>query len=662
MRNNKSLFVVFAILAAAGLAAAAPADKVDVLSYKIDASIEADRIVSTVVLTIHSKSSVRKLELELAGAMKIESCRLNEIDVPFERAGWDLELDFSGVGAPKGEFSVVFDLEGKPYVKFSKKRGGFVRTNVCAEHAYIRSQYAWYPRREHDSARYDTSLEVRKDWMVRTAGNLEEKRDKNGRMLWRYVLDEPDRGIGLAAGDYVEVEHETKGGMTLDAMVFPGHEGGGRALLAVADRAIDFYSSLYGPIAKGRYTLVEVPAPFGRGSGYGEIGYALVGAGAFEEEGSASFAESLVAHEVCHTWWGHEVRFRHFASESFATYATNRYMEMAKGKEIAREERWKFVNKIVSTIPVGEIPLDEIRDWGGKLNPSVYRSHAYEKGAMLLHILESEMTRKAFDASVRKFFEKHRGSLIDFNVVRKDLVPSKWKWIINQWAEPGIPQIREEHETKKSGSSYAVKGTLFQEGTEKPFKMTVCLRAVKGERTFDHKVVLKKGKASFRFTCPFEPEEIVIDPGCDIICRAAGLEDTETLKKNIWDVVSNPGMGDKNALKRTINNIRKLISAGIEHESSYHTAMGRCFFRMNDFDEAKKEFEIALKGGGGGPFHRTWIYLRLGCIADVEKKRSDAETYYNKVLAFPDKPNHEFQKELANRFLEKPYKGYEKDG
>ena len=118
-----------------------------------------------------------------------------------------------------------------------------------------------------DQTFYDTTIRARKDWLVRTAGDLEENREDGDHRVWRYVLKQPCRVIGLAAGDYVTVEKEGEGGIALDALVFSGHEEGAKVLLDAAARAIKFYTDQYGPMSEKRFTLVEMPAAFGSGSG-----------------------------------------------------------------------------------------------------------------------------------------------------------------------------------------------------------------------------------------------------------------------------------------------------------------------------------------------------------------------------------------------------------
>jgi tetratricopeptide (TPR) repeat protein len=125
-------------------------------------------------------------------------------------------------------------------------------------------------------------------------------------------------------------------------------------------------------------------------------------------------------------------------------------------------------------------------------------------------------------------------------------------------------------------------------------------------------------------------------------------------------VANSPGESNKEKLEMTIRNIRRLINADLA-ETHHHTALGRCLFRLGKFDEAIKAFKKALEGGAGGPFHRQWIYLRLGCIADLKKKRSDAIDYYKKATAIT-RNGSDFAMNKAKRFLERPYKGHKKDG
>ncbi len=639
-------------------ASPAQAQEFDVLAYSIDASIEGDQLVETVTLTATSRRPVKALDLELASSMELLACRLDDAEVPFERAQWDLKLDLKAAGSPRGEFTLHFELQGSPY---NNQRNRFIRTVISEERAYIRSQYAWYPRRPDDPATYVTRLTVPQEWLVRTAGDLVEQRSEGDRRVWTFTLDAPCRNVGLAAGPYVVVERQGEGGIELDALVSEEHRAGAARLLEIAEQAIGFYSTLLGTIDQERFTLVEMPAAFGGGSGYGETGYALIGCEAFEDPEGATWAESLVAHEVAHTWWGREVLFDDFANEMLATYSTLRYLEEIQGDDPARDERRRFVQRISAVASQHElVALDTIRGWGGNTHPAVYSACAYDRAAMLLHALEREMGRERFDKALGRLFEANRGKSLDYASVRKALGGSRYKRIFDQWGSAALPTLREEHVVEESRSSFRVSGTLRQEGTDRPFAMEVTLRTIGGFRYRDHVVRMKKHAVEFEFSCPFEPQRIVIDPHYHLIRGLGAPPDLKTLDEKIFAVANDPDADDAALLERTIETIREVLAMGPASESVYHTALGRCLFRLGDLDRAVEEFEIALKGGAGGPFHRAWIHLRLGCIHDLRGERDEAVSYYEKTLAAPEK--YAAQRSRAVRFSENPYRGYAIDG
>ena len=121
-----------------------------------------------------------------------------------------------------------------------------------------------------------------------------------------------------------------------------------------------------------------------------------------------------------------------------------------------------------------------------------------------------------------------------------------------------------------------------------------------------------------------------------------------------YGVVSNPRMGDEDKLRQAIEDFKKLINAKVPKVSESRAAIGRCLFRLGKLDEAKAALEEAINMRDSGPFWRAWINLRLGCIVDLKKRRSEAEAYYKKVLAIPTERNLEFQQGLARLMTIRP--------
>lgn len=581
-----------------------------------------------------AKAPKGPVSLDLAAPMTVTSVRADEADVPFRREGDSLRVDLSEVD---GDVDLVVVAAGSPHNRFSRQRGGFLRTEVRDDIAWIRSQYPWYPQ-SGGAAAYRIVVDAPADREVRTAGDLEGVETKDGRKIWTFATAAPIPRAGLVAGPWKRVDADGRKGHRLDALVFPGDEEGGRKLLVAAGRALDHFAGRFGPIQAARFTLVEMPPEFGTGSGYGEDGYVLVGRGAF---GGAEWAEDLVAHELSHSWWGHRVGFRDFATEALASWSTLGYVEATRGADAARELRRRAVERTVALADAGrEVPLGDIRGFGGDMNPQAYAVLAYEKAMMLLSMAADAVGREDLDRRLERFLGKHAGEVVGWTEVADAVAGAgaAARAVVEQWSAPGVPTLSIESETVKAGSRSRVRGTLTQSGTESPYRMAVEVVATAGGEKTREVVDLRRRDAGFALTLDGEPESLTVDPDWRLLVRAprGGPVDPKKILDEAFAVVSNPNERDRAKLEGAIAKLRGLLAAGAGDLAAVcHTGIGRCLYRLERYGEAKEELEEALRLGAGGPFHRGWALLRLGEIADREGDHGQARELWQRVLDTP---------------------------
>ena len=100
--------------------------------------------------------------------------------------------------------------------------------------------------------------------------------------------------------------------------------------------------------------------------------------------------------------------------------------------------------------------------------------------------------------------------MLGYAEVKKALGGTRCKRQFTQGEQHDIPTLSVEHDVEKSGRSFKVSGTLSQEGTDQPHWMDVTVRAVAGGETFDHSVAMNKREQRFKFSCPFEPDDLVV--------------------------------------------------------------------------------------------------------------------------------------------------------
>jgi tetratricopeptide (TPR) repeat protein len=638
--------------------AAAGEGGIDVEHCDLEAELLERSLRVKAELRARAEKLPKRWELVLADTMKVRSVTVGVSAVPFTTANDGLVLELAKVAhRMESPFHITVALEGAPYKRFSPQRGGFVRTALTQDIAYVRSQYPWYPRNGDDAATYRIQVRAPEGWQVRTAGRETAREKRGDAVVWTFEQARPCRRVGLVAARYRSVQAEAAGTPLMDALVPAGEDQGVQRLLDAMRHSFAHYGERLGRLERPRLTLVKMPEAYGPASGYCEDGYILVGKRPFEREQDLA----LVAHEVGHTWWAHEVAFSDFAAELLTSYVTLGFVEAEQGADAALRRRRDAVHSVVSCCEAGKaISMLDLRGFGGGQDPQTYEVHAYSKGMMILVMLEDALGRKKLDGILAKIVDAHRGGLYDYRGLRGDLMKAGGavaRRLLTQWEQPDLPTLEITYKARKG----KVKGTLSQSGTRRPFQMDVTVRALCGDRHADTTVKLRGRKAAFALTAPAAPDAVVIDPEYRILAERvnAGVRDPEeTLSKAIKEVVNNPGLADPAILKRTIATLRKLVAAGAgSNEGLCYTGIGRCLFRLGKLDEAREALQKALRLGVS-PFHRQWTHLRLGCIADLERKRSEAEEHYRKTIAI--KPGA-FTAGKAQRFLKRPYRGYDRD-
>ena len=318
-------------------------------------------------------------------------------------------------------------------------------------------------------------------------------------------------------------------------------------------RALEFYSSLFGPFPYGELKVTQIPGQFGQGypgllyvstlSFLAREDLARLG---LNERRREHFLDLVPAHEVAHQWWGNWVqlpRYRdQWLAESLAAYSSLLYLEQQPGGKAVRQ-LWlnRYRDDLVSVDAEG-ISMDATGPLalGMRLNssrsPDGYATMVYSKGPWVLHMLR-ELYRDPKTGSDSGFFSVLRdvaqptdSPLTTDEFVRRleaALPPQadvegtgKLDWFFQQWVyNTGIPHYQLSWRARRDARrGWQVEGTVAQSEVSEVFTMPVPLYARFGQQ-FERlgTVVVTGKKVEFRLAVKAKPEEVLLDPYATVL-------------------------------------------------------------------------------------------------------------------------------------------------
>ncbi len=313
-------------------------------------------------------------------------------------------------------------------------------------------------------------------------------------------------------------------------------------------RALDFYSSLFGPFPYGELKVTQIPGQFGQGypgllyvstlSFLAREDLARLGLNPRRQE---HFLDLVPAHEAAHQWWGNWVqlpRYRdQWLAESLAAYSSLLYLEQQSEDEAVRQ-RWlgryrdDLLGQDADGVPIdatGPLALGMRLD--SSRSPDGYAAIVYSKGPWVLHMLR-ELFRDPRTGSDAPFFSVLRSvaQATDAPLTTDEFVrrleaamppqadvegTGKLDWFFEQWVyNTGIPHYRLRWQARRDAKrGLQVAGTIEQSEVSEVFTMPVPIYARFGPQVERLGTVVATGKkVEFRFPVKARPEQVLLDP------------------------------------------------------------------------------------------------------------------------------------------------------
>ena len=244
-------------------------------------------------------------------------------------------------------------------------------------------------------------------------GALVREWTEGGRRYARYVTDVPVRAdVPVLSAHYtvheVRWEDPKEPGRTVAIQVFyqPGRGWNADRFARAAQATLTALSERLGPYPHRQLKIVAEPHPRGgasAGPGLITVGDGLLAMRPDEDPRDVDFAFAVMAHEVAHQWWGHQLVPAHvegapLLTESLAWYSAMDVVEAALGPD--HLDRLNGVLRLAYLAPQPESGVPLLR--------TVESFDAYRKGPFAMYALRKYVGDEPVNTALRRLLEERR--------------------------------------------------------------------------------------------------------------------------------------------------------------------------------------------------------------------------------------------------------------
>jgi len=365
-------------------------------------------------------------------------------------------------------------------------------------------------------------IDVPDGYIANSIGTRSSATHASGRSTYTFDNREPVRALNVVAARWAV---RTAPGVA--AYFHPQHATHVDEMLATLVAARHWYGIWYAPYPWPELRVNEYAALITRAQGFAtnlqlseDMGFT-----------SAALADErlptiIVAHEAAHQWWGNMLTpaaapGADVMIESMANHATLRLIEAEHGDAARRRFALQLESRYHERRRGGsERPLASIAD----TTSSADASAIYDKGALVLWMLERHLGRDAWQRGVHAFFAQHRNAralptLADLLATLRAQASDQiaYDHFIAQWMYgTGLPefQIRDAR-VLRDGANWILELTIANVG-DVDATITLAASASTGRATRTMEIAARSSQ-HLHWTLGFQPTQWVVDPDVHVL-------------------------------------------------------------------------------------------------------------------------------------------------
>jgi tetratricopeptide (TPR) repeat protein len=282
-----------------------------------------------------------------------------------------------------------------------------------------------------------------------------------------------------------------------------------------------------------------------------------------------------------------------------------------------------------------------------------------DKGALVFHMLRTQLGDDAFTSLIREFYKKYEGKNADLNdfekmAMTKIPAPVKGQPPVNlvsffsQWLNStGVPEFKLEYIVYRTRKGFKVVGKIHQDLDT--FRMPVEIR-IDTEGNPETKKILVTGTTQAFEVETFgrpKPNGVIIDPNNNLLKSSARLRVHALIARG-------EGYAEQGKYYEAIQEYQKALDTQPSN-SLAHFRLAEAMFYQKNYQAAANAFRAALGGDLDPKWTEVWSHVYIGKIYDVLGQRERAINEYSLAQHLGD-DTAGAQQEVA-RYIQKPYTG-----
>jgi aminopeptidase N len=255
----------------------------------------------------------------------------------------------------------------------------------------------------------ETIISTSADQIAIAPGSLVKQWEENGRKYFQYKLDQPSLNFYSFMSAKYEVARDKLDDIDIEVYYHPDHPWNVEKMVRSIRKSLEYYRENFGPYRHKQARIIEFPRyasfaqafpgtmPYSEGIGF---------IADLESEDAIDMVFYVVAHEMAHQWWAHQVigarmEGATLLSETLAQYSALMVMEQEYGRDMMRKFlRYEMDSYLRSrgSDSLKEEPLLTVDAAQGYIH--------YRKGSVVLYYLKEMIGEDSVNAALRQLVEE----------------------------------------------------------------------------------------------------------------------------------------------------------------------------------------------------------------------------------------------------------------